>query len=256
MPAPRTSSARQRRTNLPALILSQIRDSVIATDLEARVIFWNQGATDIFGYQSAEIVGTPIARLFTTQDLHKLKSNLAQILAGKDFDGEWEAVRKDGQRIWLHSRRTLFKDVKGHPIGFLGLSREITLQKKEAETVRQSEQLYRAVGQSIDFGVWSCDQKGRLTHLSESFMKFLGLTPAQSLSDGWLNALHPEEREGIMNAWNICFANGQPWSRRYRIRGADGAYHEVLTRAAPVRDEKGIILCWAGLNLDVSQLSD
>jgi len=254
MVAPRKSSARKRRSELPELILGHIRDSVIATDLEGLVIYWNQGATTVFGYTAQEIIGTPISRLFTTPELQNLRSNLNQVLAGKDFNGEWEALRKDSQRIWLQTRRTLLKDAKNRPIGFLGVSRDITQQKKELEAVRQSEQLYRAVGESINFGVWSCDPRGRLTHMSESFMKFLGLTPAQNLGDGWLNALHPDEREKFLEVWRESFKSGKPWNKRSRVRGADGSYHLVHTHGAPVRDDKGQILCWAGLNLDAEQL--
>jgi len=250
----RKSPVRKHRINLPELILHHIRDSVIATNLDGRVIFWDQGAAAIFGYSEQDMIGTPIARLFTTPDLQNLRSNLDQILAGRDFYGEWVALRKDCQRICLQTHRTLLKDVRGQPIGFLGVSRDITRQNKEAEAVRQSEQLYRAVGESIAFGVWSCDSSGRLTHMSDSFLKLLGLTPAQNLDDGWLNALHPDERDDILIAWRECFESGKPWSRRYRVRGADGTYHLVHSHGAPVRDDNGRILCWAGLHLDAGQL--
>jgi PAS domain S-box-containing protein len=248
------SSARKRRNDLPELILRHIRESIIATNLEGLITYWNQGAAIIFGYSAQEIIGTPISRLYTTPELQHLRPQLDRIRAGKDFTGEWEALRKDSKRIWLQTHRTLLKDAKNRPIGFLGVSRDITQQKKEAEAIRQSEQLYRAIGESIDFGVWSCDHKGRLTHMSDSFMKFLGLTSAQNLSDGWLNALHPDERESIMEAWRKCFSSGKPWSRRYRISGANGTYRLVHTYGAPVRDDNGQILCWAGLNLDAGQL--
>ena len=184
-----------------------------------------------------------------------LRKDLARLLDGLDFDGEWDALRRDGSRIWLHSRRTVLKDQNLQPIGFLGIGKDITRQKQEAEAVRQSERLYRALGESIDFGVWSCDPGGRITHMSDSFMKMLGLTPAQNLTDAWLNALHADERQDILHDWKECVRKGLPWSRRYRIRGADGLYHAVHAHAAPVRGDQGEIICWLGLNLDIEKLS-
>jgi PAS domain S-box-containing protein len=240
--------------DLSPLILRQIRDSIIAVDLSGRILFWNQGATALFGYTDAEMLGQSLARLYPTRAFPPLQTNLKDLQAGLDYEGEWEGLRKDGSRLWLHTRRSVLKDSRGKTIGYLGTSKDITRRKREMEAVRQSEQLYRAVGESIDFGVWSCDPDGRMTHMSDSFLKVLGVTHAQNIGDAWLNALHPEERTSILLDWRECLRTGKPWIRRYRILGADGRYRPVLAHGAPVRDEKGEILCWAGLNLDLDQI--
>ena len=248
-PAPRPPSE-----ELALQILHQIRDSIIAVDLHGRIFFWNQGATALFGYTDQEMLGAPLARLFPTLALPQLRSNLKDLAAGLDYDGDWEGLRKDGTRLWLHTRRSILKDAQGKTIGYLGTSKDITRRKREMEAVRQSEQLYRAVGESIDFGVWSCDPEGRMTHMSDSFMKMLGITHAQNLGDAWLNALHPEERESVLLDWRECLKTGKPWNRRYRILGADGRCRQVLSHGASVKDDAGKILCWAGLNLDLDQI--
>lgn len=239
----------------PNFILEHIHDSIILCDTNGNITFWSKGAARQFGYSEAEILGTSMAILYPIRNKQELPIHLKDLMNGIEYDGEWEALRRDSTRVWMHTRRNLLRNTEGKPIGFINVSKDITRQKKEMEAVRQSEQLYRAAGESINYGVWSCDAQGRLTHLSESFMALLGLTRAQNLSDGWLNALRPEVRGEIMEAWRECLRTNKPWRRQYEVLGVDGEYHSVLTLAAPVVSEDGKVICWAGLNLDIDQLS-
>ena len=241
---------------LQASILAQLDDAVIVSDPTGRISYWNNGAETIFGYRRSDVIGKSVSHIYPSDQTSYLQKHLDAVRAEKMRSMEVEGLRRDGNRVWLHVRTMVLKNKSGIVSGLVGLARDITRERREAEAIRQSEQLYRAVGESINFGVWACDTKGRLTHMSDSFMKMLGLTSAQNLGDGWLNALHPDEREGIMQDWRICLKAGLPWKRRYRIRGADGHYRFVMTHGAPVRNDEGRILCWAGLNLDASAFEE
>jgi len=120
--------------------------------------------------------------------------------------------------------------------------------------LRESERLHRAIGESIAYGIWISDPQGRNTYASESFLKLVGLTQEQCSEFGWGNVLHPEEAEATVTAWKQCAQKGGPWYREHRYRGVDGQWHPVLACGVPVRDERGQISCWAGINLDISRL--
>ena len=120
--------------------------------------------------------------------------------------------------------------------------------------LRQSERLYRAIGESIEYGVWICDAQGRTTYVSDSLLKLMGLTREQSSESGWISRLHPEDREATINAWHECLRTGAPWYREHRLLGADGEYHPILAQGVPIRDDAGHATGWAGINLDISRL--
>ncbi len=122
------------------------------------------------------------------------------------------------------------------------------------QALRDSERLYRAIGESIDFGVWVCDATGRNTYASESFLKLTGLTQAQCSGDGWAAILHPEDRERTIAAWKECVRTGGDWDVEHRVRGVDGRWHPVLARGVPVRDDRGDVVAWAGINLKIERL--
>ena len=131
---------------------------------------------------------------------------------------------------------------------------EITERRKAEEALRDSERLYRAIGESIDYGAWVCAPDGRNTYVSDSFLKLVGLTQEQCSNFGWGEALHPDDAERNLAAWKDCVRTGGRWEIEHRFRGVDGRYHTILSRGVPVRDEHGELVCWAGINLDITRL--
>ncbi len=121
------------------------------------------------------------------------------------------------------------------------------------EALRASERLYRAIGESIDYGVWVCDPDGRNTYASESFLKLVGMTQEQCSNFGWGDILRPDDAERTIAAWKECVRAGAVWDSEHRFRGVDGKWHPVLARGVPVRNEQREITCWAGINLDISR---
>ncbi len=120
--------------------------------------------------------------------------------------------------------------------------------------LRQSERLYRAIGESINYGVWVTDERGRVVYVSDSFLRLVGLTQEQCAGFGWCDLLHPDDAEATAEAWLECVQTGQFWYREHRFRGVDGQYHPVLAQGVPIRDADGHITGWAGINLDISRL--
>ncbi len=123
-----------------------------------------------------------------------------------------------------------------------------------AQALRESERIYRAIGESIDYGVWICDAEGRGRYMSESFLRMLGLTLEQFLALDWVDTLHPDDAQATKAAWQECVREGRFWERKHRFRGADGQWHPVLARGVPLRDEAGKIQRWVGIHLDISAI--
>jgi PAS domain S-box-containing protein len=126
--------------------------------------------------------------------------------------------------------------------------------EQRTRALRQSERLYRAIGESIDYGVWVSDADGRNVYASDSFLRLLGVTQIQCSDMGWCDLLHPDEVEATAAAWRDCVRSGDFWYREHRFRGADGAYHPILSQGVPMRDDEGRVSGWAGINLDVSRM--
>jgi PAS domain S-box-containing protein len=134
------------------------------------------------------------------------------------------------------------------------LKRQAAVRLAAEQAARESEKLYRAIGESIQYGVWVSTSEPRCTYASDSFLRLIGMTQEECTRRGWSHAVHPDERVATMQAWEECVRAGSTWYRENRIMGADGLYHDVLAQAVPIRDDDGRITSWAGINLDISRL--
>lgn len=122
---------------------------------------------------------------------------------------------------------------------------------RTVEELRQSEQLYRGIGDSIPYGIWIANSRGHNIYLSDSFCALTGLKEAEWTSSGWMRTLHPDDAEPTRTSWEACVRAGGVWEREYRVKGVDGEWHPILARGMPVRDGAGKITGWVGINLDI-----
>jgi PAS domain S-box-containing protein len=172
------------------------------------------------------------------------------VLASTEFRVIWA----DGSEHWMARRGKVQMDADGHAVFISGLLIDITAQKIAEQALRASEKLYRAVGESIDFGVWVVDRSGRSVYTSESFLKLIGKTQAQYATSNWSEILHPAEYEQTVSAWQEVLNSEGAWYHENRVLGADGRYHPVLSQGVAIRGEHGEVTGWAGINLDISRL--
>src|SRR5579872_76258 len=111
---------------------------------------------------------------------------------------------------------------------------------------------YHAVGESLPFGVWHCNADGQVVHMSDSFLKLVGMDLAQVREGGWLSRVMTEDAERIRDAWRNRDGWGLVWEDEYRIRGADDKIYTILCRGHRVLDEAGRTVGWTGINLDIT----
>ena len=118
------------------VILQNITDSIIVTDLQGRITSWNEGASKIFGFSAKEMLGENIAKVSKPKEREQVApAQLEQVRKGVLFSGEWEGVRKDGEPVWLMLTTKLLKNSQGETIGMIGVGKDITERRKaEKET--------------------------------------------------------------------------------------------------------------------------
>lgn len=167
---------------------------------------------------------------------------------------ELEMVHRDGESRFIYGSSVPLFDSRGAVRGSIGAYVDTTERRQAEERVRNSERIYRAVGESIPHGIWICDPDGRHVYASEAVLQLIGLTQEHCRKFGWIQAVHPEDRERVLTEWQECVRSGGKWDNEFRYLGVDGSEHPVLVRGTAVRGDTGEILCWAGMNLDVSTL--
>lgn len=239
------SAETRRRTEA---ILSSITEGFIVFDRELRYVQVNDPAAAMAGKPKEALLGRTMLEVFP-----ELKDSTA--------DRELRRSVRENLPVRFENFYPTFDrwfEVRAFPSeeGLTVLVGDVTERRKAEEALRRSEKLYRAVGESIDYGIWVCAPDGRNIYASESFLKLVGITQEQCSAFGWGDVLHPDESAATIAAWKETSAKGTFWEREHRFKGVDGRWHPVLARGVPVRDEAGAIVCWAGINLDIARLKD
>lgn len=210
----------------------------------------NPGFERIFGYTRAEALGKTPADLklyINIEDRHRVRHLLETQGFVRNHEVNLQTKSGDIRYISLSIEPIIINNEQC----LLTLIGDVTEQRQAEQALRRSEQLYRAIGESINYGIWVCDAEGRNIYASDSFLKLVGLTQEACSEFGWGSVLHPAEAEATMAAWQDCVRTGSFWEREHCFRGVDGQWHHLLARGVPIKDDEGEIICWAGINLDI-----
>ncbi|MDT4329055.1 PAS domain S-box protein [Methylomonas sp. MV1] len=169
-------------------------------------------------------------------------------------------VRSTAGRWYL--RKVLpYRNLDGRIVGVVLTLPDITSVRQANEEIRQSEARlresegrYRQVTESLPQLVWTCRPDGPCDYLSPQWLTYTGTSEAEQLGYGWLNQLHPDDRQLAMDHWLATAAHGLPFEIEFRIRRHDGQYRWFKTVAQPVRNDAGDIVKWFGSNTDIENL--
>ena len=178
-------------------------------------------------------------------DKHSVKSGR--------YGAEYRLLTRDGRIVWCRDEGVLVRGEAGEPPLLQGVIHDITERKRAEAALRESESRFRQLAESLPQLVWTCQPDGPCDYLSRQWVEFTGVPEAQQLDFGWLNQIHPDDRDGLTRAWNAAVASGGVFQVEFRIRRHDGAYRWFDTRAVPLRDGSGKVVKWIGSNTDITE---
>ena len=261
-----TEEVEIRKSTQAALNLAQARLESTLAAAEIGTWLWDiakddftadKNLTALYGLEERALDGAPELhyRHIHPEDLDAVKKSEREALSTGVFAStEFRVKLANGTEKWMARRGKVQLDEHGQAVFMSGLLIDITAQKEAEKALRTSEKLYRAIGESINYGVWVCDRQGRNVYASESFLRLIGFTQEQFANLGWGGALHPDDVAANIAAWEETVRSGAVWYRELRVRGRDGLYRAVLAQGVPIRGEDGEISGWAGINLDIGRL--
>jgi PAS domain S-box-containing protein len=119
-----------------AMLLNQVQESIILLDLQARVLFWNPGAEQLYGWRAAEVMGETLeGKIYHPDSVSK--QAIAELFQGGSWKGELRQFTKDGTEIIVQGYWTVVLDDAGKPKSILGVNHDITEKKTlEAQFLR------------------------------------------------------------------------------------------------------------------------
>src|SRR5215213_138510 len=122
------------------MLLDAVGQSVIATDLEGKVLYWNRAAEEIYGWSSEEALGRRLRDLTVSEEsLQRAEEVVSELRAGRAWSGETLLRRKDGSHVPVLGTATPLFDARGDLVGMIVVSTDISERKTlKAELERRA----------------------------------------------------------------------------------------------------------------------
>ncbi|MFM0049473.1 PAS domain-containing hybrid sensor histidine kinase/response regulator [Caballeronia grimmiae] len=224
-------------------------------DMTTRVVRMTQQLAAMYSFPA----GTETAMLSEIWDRvapesrEHFQRNLAQALRdGGPFEFDFMLDGGPASRRWLRMRGNPEFDPRGTLVRVYGVSFDISEQRADEERLSLSERRYRALVESTGALIWSADANGEIHPSSGDWENFTGARHERLARWGWLDFVHPDDREQTREAWLEAVHQGGPTTLTFRMYRRDGVYRMVQAQAAPLYDEQGHLQEWFGTTTDVT----
>ena len=238
-------------TDIGQTLLDRVPSMMAYFDAELRCRYANSPYKAQAGLQPTETLGRTMPEILGTEVFARRKAHVARALSGERQS--FEHVLGEGA-----ARRHLLINYvpdgePGHVRGFVVQITDITAQRFAEEALTISETRFRTLAESSPLGVYYTDAAGRRTYVNSRWREIYGLPGTQGLGNGWMRALHEEDRDGVVHAWEEMAAHGRELELTFRIRqGGYGNVRILRTRTRPVRNDGGIVTGFVGALEDIT----
>ncbi|PXX69455.1 PAS/PAC sensor hybrid histidine kinase [Pseudomonas sp. LAMO17WK12:I10] len=239
------------------LVEAVVDYAIYMIDPQGIVTSWNAGARRFKGYQESEILGAHFSCFYTPEDrqagLPERALNTA--LTEGRFEGEGWRVRKDGTRFWCHVVIDPIRDSSGQLLGFAKITRDLTERKIAEETLRQSEQQFRLLVQSVtDYAIYMLDPDGRVSSWNLGAQRIKGYLPQEIIGEHFSRFYTEQDRlDGVpRRALEIATREGRFEKQGWRVR-KDGTQFLAHVIIDPIRGDAGELLGFAKVTRDISE---
>ena len=229
---------------------------VILRGPEHKIEIANAVVEKRWGYGSLDFSNKTIGDLFPVLRQQEHRVLLDEVYkTGKSFrEYESEVYFKEHegfQTSYFDFEYAPLLEDDGSVSGIITTIIDVTDHVEARQKIEKSEQKFRLLADSMPQFIWTSDPQGNLNYFNQSVYDYSGLTPDQINKDGWIQIVHPDDREENIKVWIESISSGDAFLFEHRFRRHDGEYRWQLSRAIPQRDELGKIQMWVGTSTDI-----
>jgi PAS domain S-box-containing protein len=236
--------------------------AILTIDPQGRITDWLPGAAAVFGWRREEAVGQPVAITFTPEDRESRLDQSELDIARREGVApsiRWH-LRKDGRRVFIQGSNRALRNSDGTLHGFLKIGQDVTQRLQAEERLLEEKERFRILVEAMPQLLWRSADGGNWTWSSPQWRDHTGQSQEESRGLGWLQAVHPNDREAAMQAWAKAPEQGG-LNVEYRLRrAADNSYRWHHTRAVALHDDsegsgpEDRAADWLGTSTDIDDL--
>lgn len=232
---------------------------IFVKDAAGRLLLANQALAKLYGMQPDDMLGEKY--------LAKLKQSGNEAERYLEMDREVIRTRQPvsfmhptslgGKERWFMNTKTPLELPDGS-VNVLGISMDITERRRAEEELRESEALFRAMADNAPIIIWMADARDGHNYsgcgsFNQGWHDFTGQTLAQTQGQGWLQLVHPDDRELCLHVYQEGFRLAQSFKHEFRLMRYDGMYRWLLDSGVPRFAGNGEFLGFIGTCIDVTE---
>ena len=236
-------------------ILESIEEAYFEVDIEGNFTFFNDSLSKILEYSKDELKGMNNRDYMPPESSEKIYNLFNQIYkTGNPVKKvNYEIIRKDGSHGFHELSASLMQDKAGQPIGFRGIAHDITELKIAEGALRENEEKYRTILESIEEGYFEVDIAGNLTFFNDSLCKITGSSKDELMGMNYHQYTDSESAERVYQVFNKVYRTGEPAKEfDWDITTKDGSKKHIDVSVSLIRDQEGQPIGFRGIMRDVT----
>jgi PAS domain S-box-containing protein len=239
-------------------LLNQLSAAIYVTDSEGRITLFNPAAAKLWGREP--VIGKDLWcgswKIFSNSgkplELDTCPMAIA-IKEGRPVIGEEIVVeRPDGSRINVLPHPRPILNGEGKIIGAINMLVDVTGLKQAHYALNESEERFRALANQAPVAIWMSDVSSNFSYLNPKWSEITGVPHTKGLGIGWLDFVHPKDREKVFSNWQEAFRSGQVYDDKFRYRNANGEYSIVQVNGNVRINEIGDFMGYTGIFNDIT----
>jgi len=229
--------AEQVTRNLGSIIES-FHDAIVVFTLDGVILHWNKAAERIYGYTSAEVIGSHTEALnLAPNHWQQIEVILDRLLLGQILEPVYGSRRrKDGKVIYVSITFSIVRDIAGAPIGATAVIRDITQRKMELDSLQRSEEIFRAVFDRGTVGIAMIGADLRFNRVNPTLLRILGRSESELVGLKISDVTHPDDVEKVSQLALSLFRSEIPYYRlekRYLHKNGTTVWAHLTATAIP-----------------------
>jgi PAS domain S-box-containing protein len=240
---------------LPDAVLRDASAGMAFLDTDLRFVWANPALASMYDRKVSDFSGRPVAEVLPAVDAARAEGALHQVLAnGGPATETFETGAASAGRVAPGQRTFHWFRVNGTDGELYGAGLIVIVGGTgpgTEEALRRSEERYRALVQGGAQIIWVASPDGEMLEDSAEWRWITGQTVEEFLGNGWLDSIHPEDRERVERDWHESLRTGRIFDDRFRMRARGGSYRHYDVRAVPI-ERDGKIAEWVGACTDVT----
>ncbi|MBU2928289.1 PAS domain S-box protein [Winogradskyella psychrotolerans] len=158
-----------------------------------------------------------------------------------------------GDLIPIEKSGLLIRDPETNtPIALGIVAKDITERKEAEEQLKNSELLFRRLSANAPVAIFQSDKDGKCNYVNEEWLKYSGQTYDEALGYGWSNAIHPEDKNMVLEQWQKSIVSNERLLQDFRLLHKNGDVRWISAKAVGVFDSNKEVTSYIGILNDIT----